>query len=409
MKTSLLNLIHIVGFISIFSYSMPMNYLPVSLCTVSQLLLVILGSWKYKLCVNKRILILILYVIAVSLSNSARITSVTLTTFIRFLVCILGSYFFAKSYEGNWRSFIKVYLKICIVFSVVSVIQEFGYLLNIPLLYDMSGLIGVSDINLDTSGPFLRCPSLTMEPAQISFLLFPAIYLKMSDFFDKTNYVPGKKIYTLILIGAFLTFTFTIFLFILLAFCYFIFKRISLNNLSYVVVICLAMIVLLTSENNVSNKFRSLFVASEQLQSADNLSAFALISNVLIAKDAAIDNPFGTGFFTTGQNYDTYIHHYFLITKDSLELNKDGGGVMYVKILSEYSFVGLFLFFIFILKLKNCKNPINISSSCIFLILCVRVDSYTSSLLFVFLSFVCITAFPKRNSNQDKFSIEINL
>ena len=64
MKTSLLNLIHIVGFISIFSYSMPMNYLPVSLCTVSQLLLVILGSWKYKLCVNKRILILILYVIA---------------------------------------------------------------------------------------------------------------------------------------------------------------------------------------------------------------------------------------------------------------------------------------------------------------------------------------------------------
>ena len=206
----------------------------------------------------------------------------------------------------------------------------------------------------------------------------------MSDFFDKTNYVPGKKIYTLILIGAFLTFTFTIFLFILLAFCYFIFKRISLNNLSYVVVICLAMIVLLTSENNVSNKFRSLFVASEQLQSADNLSAFALISNVLIAKDAAIDNPFGTGFFTTGQNYDTYIHHYFLITKDSLELNKDGGGVMYVKILSEYSFVGLFLFFIFILKLKNCKNPINISSSCIFLILCVRVDSYTSSLLFVF-------------------------
>ena len=115
MKTSLLNLIHIVGFISIFSYSMPMNYLPVSLCTVSQLLLVILGSWKYKLCVNKRILILILYVIAVSLLNSARITSVTLTTFIRFLVCILGSYFFAKSYEGNWRSFIKVYLKICIV------------------------------------------------------------------------------------------------------------------------------------------------------------------------------------------------------------------------------------------------------------------------------------------------------
>ena len=221
--------------------------------------------------------------------------------------------------------------------------------------------------------------------------------------------MPGKKIYTLILIGAFLTFTFTIFLFILLAFCYFIFKRISLNNLSYVVVICLAMIVLLTSENNVSNKFRSLFVASEQLQSADNLSAFALISNVLIAKDAAIDNPFGTGFFTTGQNYDTYIHHYFLITKDSLELNKDGGGVMYVKILSEYSFVGLFLFFIFILKLKNCKNPINISSSCIFLILCVRVDSYTSSLLFVFLSFVCITAFPKRNSNQDKFSREINL
>lgn len=70
MKTSLLNLIHIVGFISIFSYSMPMNYLPVSLCTVSQLLLVILGSWKYKLCVNKRILILILYVIAVSLLNS---------------------------------------------------------------------------------------------------------------------------------------------------------------------------------------------------------------------------------------------------------------------------------------------------------------------------------------------------
>ena len=111
-----------------------------------------------------------------------------------------------------------------------------------------------------------------MEPAQISFLLFPAIYLKMSDFFNKTNYVPGKKIYTLILIGAFLTFTFTIFLFILLTFCYFIFKRISLNNLSYVVVICLAMIVLLTSENNVSNKFRSLFVASEQLQSADNLS-----------------------------------------------------------------------------------------------------------------------------------------
>ena len=272
----------------------------------------------------------------------------------------------------------------------------------------MSGLIGVSDINLDTSGPFLRCPSLTMEPAQISFLLFPAIFLKMFDFFYKTKYIPKKKIYILILIGA-LTFTFTIFLFILLAFCYFIFKRISLNNLSYVVIICLVVIVLLTSENNVSNKFRSLFVASEQLQSADNLSAFALISNVLIAKDAAINNPFGTGFFTTGQNYDTYIHHYFLITKDSLELNKEGGGVMYVKILSEYGFVGLFLFFIFILKLKNCKNPINIISLCIFLILCVRVDSYTSSLLFVFLSFVCITAFSKRNSNQDKSSIEINL
>ena len=190
---------------------------------------------------------MILYVIAVSLLNFARITPVILTTFIRFLVCILGSYFFAKSYEGNWKSFIRVYLKICIVFSVVSIIQEFGYLLNIPFLYDISGLIGVSDINLDTSGPFLRCPSLTMEPAQISFLLFPAIFLKMFDFFYKTKYIPKNKIYILILIGAFLTFTFTIFLFILLAFCYFIFKRISLNNLSYVVIICLVVIVLLTS------------------------------------------------------------------------------------------------------------------------------------------------------------------
>lgn len=61
----------------------------------------------------------------------------------------------------------------------------------------MSGLIGVSDINLDTSGPFLRCPSLTMEPAQISFLLFPAIYLKMSDFLIKLIMCLGRR-YTLL-------------------------------------------------------------------------------------------------------------------------------------------------------------------------------------------------------------------
>lgn len=406
----LTKVLHFLALGGIFLSGMPMTFLPISLSQICIILLFVLCCYVTRFRISKILLAMLVYFVFISIARYKYLEMANLVEFIRVFI-YLSAYYMYLSIIGvkSIDYVIKKYFSLSIMFSIIGFVQIFGYAVNLRFLYNFSYLDG-HERNFDAVNGILKINSLTLEPAHFALLLMPCIF-----FIVKGVFVPGsyarynltKKRIVIIVLAYCLTFSFVAYtsLILIFAYHYLVTFKISFKNIALLGFGALfAFVFLFYLDTNISKKRESLFADGSELQSVENLSAFALISNAQVAWSAANDNPIGTGFFTHKNNYDRYIDGFYILTDDSILLNKLDGSSMYVKVLSEYSFLGLFLmlclynYITYRGKVIDIKD-INRMSIVVLLVGFIRLANYTSP-VFCFLFTLAIYTHKDQINNK---------
>ncbi|HCT84074.1 MAG TPA: hypothetical protein DF296_02625 [Candidatus Margulisbacteria bacterium] len=279
----------------------------------------------------------------------------SLQSLIGLVIYFSAYYWYVQDNKDNLLRLVRSYIFFCTAISVIGFIQEFGWLTGIEYLYDFSHY-AVEVNNITTSGMFLRIYSITSEPAHLAFVLLPAVYFSLLRFINKSNEVAqfiSKPVAIINIAAMLMTFSLVGYLSIVIIVA-FILTATRVGFLKSLITVVIGIAVVISSYMyipNINLKVASLFVDRQNLVTSSNLSSFALISNMLVAKDSFIDSPLsGTGINTHRYSYDKYIGKYF--RNILFELNKTGDASMYIRIPSELGIIGIFLVLFLFIRFK---------------------------------------------------------
>lgn len=281
--------------------------------------------------------------------------------FFGIIIYYFAYYWHFKERKYDLKTIVRLYIKSCVVASLIAFIQEIGFLLRINFLYDFSSyLFGVH--NITSSGIFLRVYSLFIEPGHFGNFLTPAIYLGVQSFLNNKNAIKmiKKKETVLIVLAFFLTFSVVAYFNLLLIILFLLIKSKIKIWKKVLVILCVTLIVITTyfSVSNVNQKINSLSKGLKNekfLTSSSGLSAFAFIGNIKVTIVSLKNNPlFGTGLNTHRFSYKKYIGLYY--TDLFSEINSDGTVSLYIRILSEFGILGFMLFILSLIKFKMNKR-----------------------------------------------------
>lgn len=301
------------------------------------------------------------------------------------------------SSDKNIEYWFSVYLNFVYVLAVVGII-----------LFIVKLVTGINifpyTLDLRETQDSLRVRSILLEPGHFALFVMPSIsYIIISKSFFKFNKI--KSI--IIFVAAVLTFSSSMYVGILISLVYRFYDRIKrLKIVFYLVGIIILWNVVAVdysdSEykegNGIVGSFQKIQQSAEAvsiLMSSDtspelferfNASTYATMTNAWVA----INAPYrlvGTGLGTHQQNYESlYTSSYELYG-----LNMDDGYSFFIRILSEFGYIGIILYLFFLIK---CYNKDNILSICFLVLLIsalIKGGHYTLNcmLLFQLLYFKC--------------------
>ncbi len=250
----------------------------------------------------------------------------------------IGTYFYSIIKLYGFSSFSEIYLKISLWIATI------GY----PI-YFINRFFSISLMN------DLRFHSILSEPAHYAVVIIPACYyfLKSKEY-KKFGIIFGTLILSessLALIGCGLMFLLPILNL----------KRISLLITSIPVFIGVFYIIYLNNEmvkirfDDTYDSLNSIY--NGKFDNKTNLSTYALISNLYVAKSNFIDHPFGSGL---GSHFYMYTQEYFTTMRSPEyiktlkldKLNSHDAASLFIRLLSELGIFGLILIF-YLMRLSS--------------------------------------------------------
>lgn len=289
----------------------------------------------------------------------------------------LGYYQFFHNYvpsiEGLWNKYLKISLWMCYI----------GYLQYGVFLLSGHDYIG-GFVRFQSGTPFTRMHGILQEPGNFAAFLTPAVAFCWLNRFEKSIKKKTILIMTLALLLSFSTIgyfsLFTIFIYVfwkrILKYCWLTLIPIMMF-VTYVVnftandeetgysKIDAMMMKFSNTYNALSN------IKPEHFEHLD-LSSYAIISNLWVANNAPCRIT-GTGLGTHEYNYEkVYPDTGF----NAYGLNKSEAYSLFTRIYSEFGYLGIIMLFVFIFKLFNGKNHINVALAFLLLSLLIRGGHY---------------------------------
>ncbi|WP_305808215.1 hypothetical protein [Vibrio fluvialis] len=286
-------------------------------------------------------------------------------------------------------------MKLVLILVVFGYFQFVAFYFTPEWFYSFS-FLGKGTVNITQSSIFLRVFSLSSEPVSFGNMLLPAIGFSLARL-TKTvgNEVITKRFSVSILLIAFLTFSSVVFAYILAFSTLFIFCSNRVSRLYKVLFIFVVPIFIMAVSqiDVVKDRYNSVvnvFFLSEGITQVDNLSTFAIYSNIFVAKKS-LDNDFvfGGGLFSHQKNYDLYIYDIFPPAYVRMELNKVDASSLYIRLLSETGILGFSLVILFFVSFifRGYLNNYLISNIFLFsvVLLGIRSGTYNYSLVWFYL------------------------
>jgi hypothetical protein len=353
-----------------------------------------------------------IYILIQSCVLNFKYLSFTLPNTFHFIGFVLYS-FTIFSYISVFRNkileIIQKYYKFVLIISFIAIIQTvvfvaFGITIKPQfLLYgNQSYPFKIEILN------FLpRAIGLSTEPAHFATLLLPGVYIAILMLAGKSYSlnINNRKHAVIILFAFILSFSIVGYFGLLLCLIAIygsalkgkIFAKLALSaffvGLSFIIYLSPLMNKVKTLPAMISN------VDSYEFTSND-LSGFALVTNLFIARNALEESNFlGKGFNTHRDSYDKYIFKIFSGSQVIMVgLNREGAGSLFIRIVSEFGLpgIGLFLFFMYHYWIKRDGNSTklrNINNLSVIMLIsyCARNGEYLNLFFFLFLALTYYT------------------
>lgn len=306
----------------------------------------------------------------------------------------------------------KSYIYTSFLLSLVAILQQISYLLNISVFYDFSWL-GITVNNFTNNGIFLRVNSLFSEPSHLGSFLIPAMLILYLQFFSSLYRVCliSKFVAVVIFLAFVMTFSFVSYFSFFLGVMYLSLKlnKSLINKLLGVFITSAILLTTFLFIPSVNEKLVSLMLSfrdDDLLLSTSGLSSFAVISNLNVAMHAFLESPlFGVGMFNHELVYNKYIS-YLYGSDIEYFLNVSDASSMYIRFVSEFGLSGLvvavILFYSVKPKVALCSDTESIYLLIhwvffisIFLVV-VRDGNYFSPIL-LFLYAFCVSSAERNN------------
>lgn len=332
-----------------------------------------------------------------------------------FIVIIGYSIFFSYNLYAIDSLFSK-YLKIMYFICILGLIQ---FILCLLLQVDIFPFTLDGYIQKQPAHRIMRIHSILAEAGNLGTLLTPAVAV----IFNKRNFfIENKKLSIVILITFFLTLATISLVALALIINYWLYNKFKFLKYAYLFIIISIIPFLFTTMKNIevtgemNNQNFFTIMQYKVVQSASaldsneindyeslNASSYAILANLWVAKNAP-SRIIGTGLGTHPESYKRVYPetgHYLY------GLNSQDGYSLLNRIFSEFGWIGLSIYVLFIIKNINTKNAINIA--CLFYIITIlmRGGHYTMYGV-IFFNFLFLLSSTKRTKNEKEQNSVIN-
>jgi len=340
-------------------------------------------------------------------------------TFIGLILFSISIFSFVSVYRNRIVEIIRIYFRYVFIIACLGILQSILFLFfKISFIPQniISGTLVVGGRNFflpEIFGILPRAVGLSSEPASYAIGILPGVYIALLILTGKVSLlgIYERFMSKIILIGFILSFSIVGYFGLLLCLLSIFtnkFKANLLANVSIILFFVGALYVI--SQTTLMSKVTTLPTmisgASDYEFESSDLTGFALVSNVAVAREGLIKSHYlGTGLNTHKDTYDQIIYKIFSKSQVILELNREDAGSLFIRLASEFGIPGimLFLFFLYRYRLgKDCSTSITkyINGMCLVSIISfsVRNGSYLSVFFFFFLALYYYTYIVQQNN-----------
>ncbi len=370
-----------------YSFGNINNLLPIHLVDLwYYLILLFIIAFYRVLPKNSLFIYLLAYVIfSTFVMNFGNVDIRTLKTFLKIFIYSVSTIYLLQSFKENPQTILKRYIILCTIFGVVGYIQFIGFYIKIPFLYDFS-FMGTREPAISNGS--IRISSFATEPAWLTQIMLPATYLSIGRLFFKDEFsslfVSRKKAIFFLILGIISKST-LFFMILPLFFLSFALRNNFLKAIKLTIIGIIGFVLIFPIIYKYSYDFKyrvdSISTLSVEDKNSDNLSVFAMLSNVHVTSNSVKSNPiWGSGIDSHRLNYEKYIGELYNSKEVRMELNSKDAGSFFLRLPSEFGLLAtLLLIILFFKKYKEAKltnnNYFFLFFFC-FLAFCLRNGQY---------------------------------
>lgn len=368
----------------IFQDAGTFGVLPLNLFQILELImLIVMCVYNPKFKIKKMFFLFFIYIGVLTIINLFDLDSIK--TYVFMVLSIVMYYLFLK--RVSTKKIIEAIFYASLLLAIYGCIQEFGYILKIPVLYDISQY-GFTLNGLDVGyGNLMRVNSLYAEPAHLGPILGLGILIGLIECYKNKNKNACYWKEGTIIVCALLTQSFLVYMSGIMAIiCFVFFYQDGLKRKTKWIVLtvlagtffCAFQWDFIYGALGRLAQFKTL-----ETDTGNDLSALAIVSNTRVAIEKMKDGYlFGTGLDSHRLYYDAYIDE--LYSYIYMRLNSEDAASMYIRIFSEFGIVGLSAFCVMLVKqflfgLKT-KKKILVMSILMFMVGIMRDGSYMQPL-----------------------------
>ena len=307
-------------------------------------------------------------------------------------------YNYVYHYRNRIQEIFSVFLYISIIISFIAIIQQIGWILKIPLMYDFNYL-GIKNY-VDNVGPIIRSTSIASEPAHLAYMLVPSFFIAFGSILS--NKMPFHMSFFkrwIIVIAMLLSFSligyFSMLVCVLYLFVYI--KTDTLKKL-YISFFIFPIVIITAALNfgNVASRLSHMINNSFEVNSS-TLSQWGLISNLYVAYSSLTNTPFGTGIQTHQYNYDKYFSDLYYL--GTIRINEIDANSLILRMISELGIIGvstIILFYVFFRIRKKIfffelYFVLNTIAFLFIYLYAIRNGAYLDPMLWLFISIANLT------------------
>lgn len=378
---------------------LPLNAFQILVLMMTVVIAVQIIISKRKLIIPYKILLILTYIGVITVTHYFDFEAVKYFGYTCISFCTLTLYYL---YEDDKEKILKIIYLTAAILAIYGILQEVGYITNIPYLYFPSKLGWHRFYETEIGGGFIALYSFYGEPAHLASIFCAGIMIGTykDKITNKRMTFANPVITTLIFLATVLTGSATVYLALVITVIIVLFsmdidKKVKTGIfISFIALMVLAFAIM-------DDLFQKIIVSRflglvNEFYIVGNATSYAICSNLRVAIAKMMQgHVFGTGFDSHRYYYPQMVDQMYGV--GAPYINGEDAASLFTRVLSEFGIIGLGIILVFLIKrfIEGVKkgNYILTIMTALIAIQGIRDGSYTNIMLMVPLAFAIYPRF----------------